>query len=470
MNMLVTNTASLIASASSQGGTAKSSGGDGFAGVLVQALGGQSSSNSAESGLALPTNIAALLGQVGTEGKEGDEDSLLSVLNEWLQQLSDSQGEDLTSEDSQNALNELLAALQALLQNWTIPADAVAGNFEADGDNAATTAASASSNGGQSGTLMMLLQALNQAAKNHNGKLDANTLESVAEQLKQIVASGTATGEGLNLDTQAEKPVEPSRVGILQTIGTTGVQQQAATQAVHQQAAVDNRKATTFKEPVIYWNLHQESTSIAPKTDSSVVQSANESNASENNGTTFAWTLQAQDMARPKADIPAAKPALPAQVPVQQFSQQIGNYLVKQFVLSNGNGFTEARITLAPEHLGTVDVRLSMQDGQLTAQFVTHSGTAKELIENQMGMLRSSLQSQGIQVDRIDVVQQPYEASDSTSFMSDEDRGSNAGQGGGHSNHSRHDAIEDQATFEDELERTTLIREIGFGGSINTTA
>ncbi|MNP55863.1 Flagellar hook-length control protein FliK [compost metagenome] len=46
-----------------------------------------------------------------------------------------------------------------------------------------------------------------------------------------------------------------------------------------------------------------------------------------------------------------------------------------------------------------------MQNGQLTAQFMTEHAFAKESLEQQMAQLRSALQSQGLQVSKLEVTQ-----------------------------------------------------------------
>ena len=67
---------------------------------------------------------------------------------------------------------------------------------------------------------------------------------------------------------------------------------------------------------------------------------------------------------------------------------------------------TETVIRLVPEHLGQVEVKLSMQNGQLTATFTTETASAKDALESNLAILRSNLQSQGVAVDRLIVSQQ----------------------------------------------------------------
>ncbi|MBM4764127.1 flagellar hook-length control protein FliK [Bacillus sp. B15-48] len=65
-----------------------------------------------------------------------------------------------------------------------------------------------------------------------------------------------------------------------------------------------------------------------------------------------------------------------------------------------------ANFTLSPEHLGTVDVKVSLQDGKMTAEFLTSTLLGKDLLESQVQVLRSALEQQGFQVDKINITQQ----------------------------------------------------------------
>ncbi|MGO4789753.1 flagellar hook-length control protein FliK [Paenibacillus sp. 2KB_20] len=100
----------------------------------------------------------------------------------------------------------------------------------------------------------------------------------------------------------------------------------------------------------------------------------------------------------------AVKPAAPP-VPVENFGSEMTSFIINKLEIVKQTGFTEARISLNPEHLGQVDIKLTMQNGQLIAQFMTRSTDAKELIDQQMAQLRSALQAQGLQIEKIEVTQ-----------------------------------------------------------------
>lgn len=94
-----------------------------------------------------------------------------------------------------------------------------------------------------------------------------------------------------------------------------------------------------------------------------------------------------------------------APVPVENFSKEMSGFLVSKMDIVKLQGISEAKISLYPEHLGQVDVKITMRDGQMIAQFVTETALAKESLEQQMGQLRSALQAQGLQVTKLEVTQ-----------------------------------------------------------------
>ncbi|WP_274651542.1 flagellar hook-length control protein FliK [Paenibacillus humicola] len=163
--------------------------------------------------------------------------------------------------------------------------------------------------------------------------------------------------------------------------------------------------------------------------------------------------------------LPAAQP-----VPAQQFAQSMQELIVRQFTVSGGaNGVHEARISLFPEQLGQVDVRIALHNGQLTAHFVTDTAAAKDALEAQMMQLRSALQTQGIQIDRLDVTQNQVQQG---LFQ---DRQGQPGREQQHAkrNKPKDDAAEGVSAFDADMERLeaqqAAHRDLGLGRSLHTT-
>src|SRR5690606_19641929 len=76
-------------------------------------------------------------------------------------------------------------------------------------------------------------------------------------------------------------------------------------------------------------------------------------------------------------------------VPIQRFAGEMSHMMLKTFKITSLDGVTEAKINLFPEHLGQVQVKLTMSNGQLVAQFLTETLAGKEAIESQLSQLRA---------------------------------------------------------------------------------
>lgn len=106
-----------------------------------------------------------------------------------------------------------------------------------------------------------------------------------------------------------------------------------------------------------------------------------------------------------RGGITAPLKAVTVQVPVHQFAQEMNTMITGKLEILKKGGVAEATITLFPENLGQVDVKITMQNGNLIAQFLTEHSGAKDMLEQQMSQLRSALQSQGLQVEKLEVSQ-----------------------------------------------------------------
>jgi flagellar hook-length control protein FliK len=72
-------------------------------------------------------------------------------------------------------------------------------------------------------------------------------------------------------------------------------------------------------------------------------------------------------------------------------------------VTNNGGNFNEIRMTLSPESLGDIVLRVLTQNGIVTAQFEAESQRVKEALEADFNLLRDALEEQGIQFSELSV-------------------------------------------------------------------
>jgi flagellar hook-length control protein FliK len=113
-------------------------------------------------------------------------------------------------------------------------------------------------------------------------------------------------------------------------------------------------------------------------------------------------TMQLQDLLR-TVSTDLVKPMQP--MTAQSFVQDMSQFVLKTVKVNALNGFSEARLSLSPANLGHIDVKLTMQNGQLVAHFAAQTVLGKEMLEGQLSQLKQSLQGQGLQVERLEVTQ-----------------------------------------------------------------
>ena len=94
-------------------------------------------------------------------------------------------------------------------------------------------------------------------------------------------------------------------------------------------------------------------------------------------------------------------------VPADQLPEQVTRIFVKQMNLSQVNGLHQAKLILHPESLGQVNVTITSENGVITAHFTAETRAGKEMLDNQLFHLRTALTQNGLQVDRLEVIQQP---------------------------------------------------------------
>lgn len=80
----------------------------------------------------------------------------------------------------------------------------------------------------------------------------------------------------------------------------------------------------------------------------------------------------------------------------------MGQIIEKASILSLPNA-TETKMSLSPEKLGTVDIKLTMSDSNVSALIVVGSDAVKQVVEKNMDQLKLALNQQGIMVGQMNV-------------------------------------------------------------------
>ncbi|WP_181152881.1 flagellar hook-length control protein FliK [Paenibacillus sp. AR247] len=342
---------------------------------------------------------------------DSDEQNTAALLQSLL--LDADQLDEAIAEDP-----EVLSALQSWIQQVTTLLLNVQGNGEAqsedtpanEGDQALTALAShpATARFAAQDALAQLITVLQQP------NTGADTTAQAAELLEtfhNLVQNATTPGKNkpaalVNSESAAPQDTapmfQPKAEGQASRIS-------ALLEAIRQQPAGDTASAASGKAVLSTILTRQ-----LPNADAQTAASA----ASPSSGEEMEAAAKPEDPLASQTTVTAGhlvmkegiqsphKAAAPA-VPVTQFAKEMSTFVVNKLEIVKQEGISEAKISLYPEHLGQVDIKLTMQNGQLVAQFTTEHAGAKDLLEQQMSQLRSTLQSQGVQVEKLVVTQNP---------------------------------------------------------------
>lgn len=149
------------------------------------------------------------------------------------------------------------------------------------------------------------------------------------------------------------------------------------------------------------------------------------------------------------------------------FAEEMTEHVLKNMKITMADGFSEAKLSLFPKNLGHIDVRISMQDGQLIAQFAADSLAGKQMLESQLPQLRQALQTQGLQVEKLEVTQNQNMQS---SMFQDQRQQQTFGQSQHQSKNGSSNYDEDSLDFNQEIENVAQIRTAVNGNSFDVIA
>ena len=118
---------------------------------------------------------------------------------------------------------------------------------------------------------------------------------------------------------------------------------------------------------------------------------------------------------------PVAESGQTALHPTEQVAQAVTAHLTQH------DGETEFTMTLTPEELGRVDVKIVSAEGKITVEITAHSEKAAEMLNQRFEHLQTSLKENGVELEKYQVVYSPEE----TATQHQDDNGSSKNPYGG---------------------------------------
>jgi flagellar hook-length control protein FliK len=424
-----------------------------FAQTLVQTMGGNTANSTLVPTEPLLANLASLLqgllNEVQTTGEDqGGQDTQNSDLIEKLTADVDNLDESINSDPA------ILVALQA----WLLQVSALlSGGQATEGDVTSETesAGSLSPLAQNADTLRFAVQddlhslvtMIQEAAVSGNEEAASkgisllNNFTAILEQSSANTSKGKNSRLNENSGISVQQPIVTESNGnttdkTIQNLSNrageaAAIKNEAVLTSSVTSGAVQDSEAEPTNAPLIKASATGEMKQAESTQDSTSGTATIEGDHEV--VTAGQLALRGGITAPLKADVPVAP------VPVHQFAQEMTGFITGKLEIVQKGGVAEATISLFPENLGQVDVKITMQNGHLVAQFMTEHSGAKDMLEQQMNQLRAALQSQGLQVEKLEVTQNNTPLN---SQWGQEGRqpGSGSGQQGRRSKESREEA------------------------------
>lgn len=435
-----------------QGQTGKGGDASAFRNVLVHYIGGTASGQTAGNASTEPSTLTVQLDAILTNGSAAalpDLEELAALIDSLIESLENDEASDQSaSSDEQTALlQESLDQLDALLALLGAPI------IRFDQLQAAMTANQAEDEADIGSSSAQVKNALQTSLLQLQSLLQQGSLKQVQQQnpVQLIERQLAVLTSVINGDSNAEP-----KAGLKSEAANPAWLTAKPAASADSSSLLQRMTDRAFPSAIM-------AGSLAAKTADQTVRSESVAIDSE---PIAAAQLAVNHPDSFRAPLVMAKAAAPiSYVMADEFAQSMSGLIVQKFDVTSLNGISEAKIMLYPEHLGQVDVRITMQNGQLTATFHTENAMAKDMLENQMAQLRLALQGQGITVDKIEVSQNQSAAQ---LFQQQH------GQNGNPQQQSNRQPVKDEesikeSAFESELVEQAAIQGLGYGRTINAS-
>lgn len=433
----------------SNGQSSKSTNGAEFQQALVQQINGESTNGKAAAATVVGTVVKQESMVVESSTSKPGLTELMSMIDGLIEQLEASMSEDGEVKTDDEQLQQLEAALDqmtALLALLGLPVPVIQQMIPkvnvAEGSEPSEVATSAINvKSSLQDSLIQLQALLQQGNVKHVQQQEPTVL--VAQQLQALASI-------LEADASKKDVKSTSAANQLFTL-------QSAPQA----------EISTLLQRLSQQTAHPAFQAAAVSNDEQVADSVGTSTTVETVPLTHLGSQSSENM-RGLASLASntnAGASTTSFVMADEFADSMSGLIVKKFDLSTLNGISEAKIMLFPEHLGQVDVRITMQNGLLTAIFQTDTAMAKDMLDNQMAQLRAALQAQGLAVDKLEVSQGQTAAQ-----LSQQQQGRSNNQQQFAQQSFSGDSNSNELPFETDLVAQASVQGLGFGRGINVKA
>lgn len=465
-----------------EGNAAGTASGKGQSSVFVHTLGqmlsldGQEQSAAGQLSMSLP--IAVLLPSVLQLAEQTQTSVDVAAFLAALQTANPSELAALQQQPELRQWTQQVEELSALLFGESSSLSATASHAPAAAEEQAAPAA-----GNPLDSLLAALSKFQRLLETYPQQASVqqlgNQLSALLAELSAVAPNAAQAARGESASTQSVQLAEDKQAGLSALMSALrqpeGTQSQTANYAQRSDAEPTGAQLLMHKlaymKPVLHVTGTQQSAVETPiHVMNSAEQSVQPAAAQPLTETQAAAAASASAQQVKMAEQPVALSAEAKPVPAyvmnaNRFADEMSGLLIKNMKISQLAGVSEAKITLVPEHLGQLNLKIAVHNGQLTAHFAAESLYARDLLEAQLPQLRAALQLQGLQVDRLEVTTQ--QAAQPGAFQEQQQSSKQSGQHNGQAGGS---SLRGEGDFAAEIEQAEQASRMMYGSTFIASA
>ncbi|GAB4072515.1 hypothetical protein GCM10028778_03440 [Barrientosiimonas marina] len=411
--------------------------------LIANLIGGEGDGSS-EQGMAIPEDV---MKKLTAEGKDAQLSDMLENLQEALTKLGDGDGsseqgmaipedvmEKLTGEGKDAQLSDMPENLQAAIEKLLTDLDGKAGKANQSEEQKIPvhmTMPKLSQIGSDGQTVQQQFKLLFAAAdKQLNQINDQASLSKAAPELLQLLKKWSALA----------KKTHQQPGNVLETI-----------------SGHDDKNQKIWKDLVQSFQKRQQFT----------MKQQYHTNAKVTNRDVAKWlqnAIQTQDKPAPKqaavmsSSLPMSKveqyvihlnQTQNSQPAGQQLMDQVQKVMKTSSFLKTSNGASQLNISLRPDNLGDMQVKLTQLNGEMTVKIVVSTAAAKDMLETNMHQLKNMFSPQQVMIEKQDSTAQEAQSNlqDEHGQPMDSDEQEESEHSG-----QKEDEEDDDDSFDDELE------------------
>lgn len=234
-------------------------------------------------------------------------------------------------------------------------------------------------------------------------------LEDVKALLEKLVNENKKVTGDAQTGTETQNTAEGPKINeqtiikdtLVKPLRAEGKYDKVKTPAIQAEQAQEGEGTAEKTESKIFTELSGQEKAKAAAPEEKTFKAAFKLNTEQNENSLYDKNIEGQN--NKASETPGIRAAMKAERTAAAPKFEVINQIVKNASVLIREGHSEMNMQLEPAKLGKLSLKLVVEQGLVTAKFITESQQVKEIIESNFNELKDMLQEKGINVQNFSV-------------------------------------------------------------------